>query len=84
MTNELEVRTPPPLLADYFTAEQVAAGLNVTPRTFFRWRASDYGPAPTMIGGRLYFHRETVAAWIKSREQGARPPRAHRRTRARA
>lgn len=75
----------PQLLAGYLTAEQCAAQLHVSVRTLYRWIANGVGPARVKVGWAVYFRPASVEQWLLAREQqGRRPPRAHRRTRARA
>lgn len=53
-----------PVLANYLTAKDAAAQLNVCAFTLRRWRKADFGPKPFKIGGRLYYVRSHIQAWL--------------------
>ncbi len=67
------------LLDEYLTAEQLAYELKVTTRTIWRWLAQPDGLPVTQIGGRTYFKRPSVEAWIAAHE---RHPNKRRRVSA--
>lgn len=54
---------------DLLTFEELAAELNVTPRTIQRWHARRKGPPRIRMGGRIYFRAGAVRAWILEQEQ---------------
>jgi predicted DNA-binding transcriptional regulator AlpA len=56
------------LLDHYLTKAQAAAELGITDRTLNRWHTERMGPPRTKIGSRIYYRREAVAEWLKSRE----------------
>jgi excisionase family DNA binding protein len=58
-----------PLLSDYFTQEEAATELKVSPRTIDRWRRLDEGPPITKLGRRILYRRSSVQAWLRAREQ---------------
>ena len=60
---------PEPLLADYLTADQVAAELHVTPRTLARWHGQPDAPPSVRLGGRRLYHRERLRTWLSHREE---------------
>jgi len=60
---------PRRLLHDYMTTEELADELNVTPITIVRWRAEKKGPPVTWIGGRVFYRRASVQAWLVAQEQ---------------
>jgi hypothetical protein len=58
-----------PILGDYISVADLARELRVCRRTLDRWRYRREGPSPTMIGMRVYYHRDSVRKWLESREQ---------------
>lgn len=58
-----------PILEDYLTREQLAAELNVTERTIFRWQSLPDGLPVTALGGRVLYRRASVRAWVEGRER---------------
>lgn len=56
------------LLDDYLTQAQAAAELGITDRTLKRWHTDRIGPPRTKIGARVYYRKDSVAEWLKSRE----------------
>ena len=66
------------LLAGYLTEEATAKELSVTPRTLKRWRKNRTGPAVTYLGIRPMYRRESVLAWLLSREQKMVRTKSHR------
>jgi|SRR5215471_4158954 len=71
------------LLAAYFTEDQLAKELKVTPRTLWRWRRQRTGPPCTRLGGgehgfgKVLYLKESVRKWLAGREQPM--PRSNRR-----
>jgi len=57
-----------PLLSDYFTQEEAATELKVSPRTIDRWRRLDEGPPITKLGRRTLYRRSSLQAWLCERE----------------
>jgi hypothetical protein len=57
-----------PLLSDYFTQEEAATELKVSPRTIDRWRRLDEGPPITKLGRRILYRRSSVQASLRARE----------------
>lgn len=57
------------LLADYLSKKQLAHELGVAVRTVNRWRHHRSGPKAVHVGGRIYFRREDVAAWLAQRTE---------------
>ena len=64
------------LLAGYLTEHQLAEQLGETVRTQQRRRAERTGPAFTIIGRRVFYRREAVETWLRTRE--VKPPRGKR------
>ena len=60
---------PAGVLADYLTPEQCADELDIRPRTLQRWHRLGEGPPRTLIGRRVFFHRESLARWVRAHEQ---------------
>jgi hypothetical protein len=58
-----------PLLADYLTDTELAAELNVSVRTIWRWRELRLGPPTTYVGKTPYARRQAVKEWLAEREQ---------------
>jgi predicted DNA-binding transcriptional regulator AlpA len=56
------------LLDNYLTMAQAAAELGTTERTLARWHTDRIGPPRTKIGARVYYRKDSVAEWLRSRE----------------
>lgn len=67
------------LLDDYFTREQFAEELDISPRTAARWEMLRIGPPVTRIGRTPYYRKLSTREWLRARE--ARPVREERRGR---
>jgi excisionase family DNA binding protein len=72
-----EAATAAPLgsLAPYLTPDEVAAMLQVSPKSVYRWAQEDPTMPALKIGRVVRFPRERLEAWLASREQGLRPMR---------
>lgn len=57
------------VLSGYLTREELARDLHITVRTLERWEALRTGPPVVRLGRRPMYCAESVAAWLKSREQ---------------
>jgi len=57
------------ILSDYLTREQLAAELNITPRTLARWQSQPDAIPHVQVGGRILFKIASVRAWLESRER---------------
>ena len=57
------------LLDDYMTRDELAAELRVTPRTIIRWQDQADGMPYVEMGGRVLYRRQSILAWIESRER---------------
>ncbi len=57
------------LLSDYYTEDSLARALQVTVRTIRRWRKERTGPPVTRVGRRVIYSKDSVRAWLASREQ---------------
>jgi phage terminase Nu1 subunit (DNA packaging protein) len=57
------------LRAAYFTKAELAAELDRTVRTIDRWLAIGEGPPVTLLGREQIFRKDSVAAWLASRER---------------
>lgn len=49
------------------TKQDVAQVLNVTTRTIENWTAAGIVPAPTTLGGRVFWHPDIFYAWLDTR-----------------
>jgi predicted DNA-binding transcriptional regulator AlpA len=65
------------LLDDYYKPEALAAELGINVRTLRKLHERDEAPAKTTIGRLVLYRRESVAEWLREREQGR--PRKGRR-----
>lgn len=63
--------TQPPVLSQYLSRKQLAAELGVTVRTISRWRWERKGPTAHVIGGRIFFKRSDVEAWLEKQREDA-------------
>jgi hypothetical protein len=55
------------ILQDYLAEQQLADELDVTLRTLRNWRARGEAPPITRIGLRIFYHRNDVRDWLRSR-----------------
>ncbi len=56
-------------LPGYLNYTELAALLDVHPRTLLRWGREGKGPPRVVISDKVFFYsEEAVAAWLKSRE----------------
>lgn len=53
---------------ELLTEEQTAEFLGLAPITLCNWRSQRRGPAAVKIGRKSFYRRETLMAWIASRE----------------
>jgi excisionase family DNA binding protein len=60
-----------PAVPVYMTIAQVAAMLQVAPRTVYGWVWADQTLPVLKIGGTLRFPRERLLRWLQQREQGS-------------
>lgn len=67
------------ILADYLPEDKFAEEMGVSRRTAQRWRQERVGPAWTEIGKQILYRRDSVAAWLKSREHKLPSERRGRR-----
>ena len=56
--------------AEYLTPEQVAAMLQVSPKSIYRWAKIDPTLLMLKLGGTVRFPRERLLRWLRDREQG--------------
>ena len=59
-----------PMLSEWMTRAELASELDLTSETLCRWSARRLGPAPTQIGRKVLYRRDTVRAWLLAQEQG--------------
>jgi excisionase family DNA binding protein len=60
----------------YLTPGEVAAMLQISIKSVYRWAAQDPTMPALRIGGTVRFPRERLERWLRDREQGA--PRMRR------
>jgi predicted DNA-binding transcriptional regulator AlpA len=53
------------ILDDYINREDLAKELGITPRTLDKYEERRVGPPKIKIGGRCYYKRSAVLAWIE-------------------
>ena len=64
---------------EYLTASQVAALLQVSEKSVFRWAAKDAAMPCLRIGRTVRFPRARLLRWLSAREQGlGRAPRTRK------
>jgi excisionase family DNA binding protein len=57
------------LLDDYLKPDILAQELGIHQRTLRKLEERGEGPPKTVIGRKVLFRRESVVAWLQSREQ---------------
>lgn len=63
-----------PLLSEYLSRKETASQFRVDARTVDRWRRiGDNGLPYVKIGGRIYFHRGDVTAWLNKQRKRNTP-----------
>ncbi len=65
------------LEAEYLTPDQVAAMLQVSPKSIYRWAKIDLTLPVLKLGGTVRFPRERLLRWLRDREQGQPRIRRH-------
>ncbi len=56
------------VLADYLDGDaELAREIKHKTRTIATWRAQGQGPAVTLIGRRVYYHKDDVKNWLRAR-----------------
>lgn len=63
------------ILDDYLTKADLAAQLDISPRTLERWARLRTGPAVTKVGVAVLYHRADLAEWLKAQCREAKPKR---------
>jgi hypothetical protein len=61
-----KVKKPP--LTEYFTRQELADLLGRTTTTLDRWDLNGLGPPRIQLGRLVFYHRKTVAKWLRERE----------------
>ena len=74
--NETRVRRPRrqpegELLRKFMSEAELATELGISTRTIIRWRRLHEAPPHTRIARRIFYHRDTAAAWLAARQRGA-------------
>jgi hypothetical protein len=57
----------PRVLVDFCTEDEAADELHQAVRTLRKWRTAGTGPAYTKIGREIFYPRENLVAWVKSK-----------------
>jgi hypothetical protein len=57
------------LLASFFTQDELAVELDVSPKTLDRWALEGKGPAITKVGRRILYSKKAVATWLAACER---------------
>jgi hypothetical protein len=63
----------------FYTEEEQARRLSVTPRTLRRWRGERYGPNPTVVGRFVYYAEKAEADFLASCQVSLQEQRRGRR-----
>lgn len=56
-------------LSGHVSEHDLAREMNISLRTLRRWAQERSGPVVTKIGRRVFYSRESVAVWLRGREQ---------------
>ena len=57
------------VLAEYMTRNELAKQLDRCARTLDRWHSLRIGPPRTILGRRVLYRRQAVAAWLLAQEE---------------
>ncbi len=57
---------------NYLSHAQVAKGFGISPRTLFRLHTQRQGPPRVRVGKKVLYRRESLLAWLASREESPR------------
>jgi hypothetical protein len=58
------------ILTDFLGQEEFARQLGTSLRTVRRWDSLRIGPPKVVIGRKIFYRREAVQDWLRSREDG--------------
>ena len=58
-----------PILAEFLTREELAAELELNPRTLDRWDVLRMGPPRTFVGRKVLYRRTSIQKWLAAQEQ---------------
>ena len=58
------------ILEGHLTREELAAELKIKPRTLDAWALRNKGPKRTKLGGRAWYKKNDVVAWIDAQNAG--------------
>lgn len=56
------------VLDEWMTQAELAQELGVSADTLQRWASQRIGPPRTKVGGRVYYRKESVKAWLRAQE----------------
>jgi hypothetical protein len=65
----MDASTSEAILAGYLSKSRLAEELGTTTRTIDRWEVLRQGPPRVVIGRKVLYNRDSVRAWLQSREQ---------------
>ncbi|MDV7272122.1 helix-turn-helix domain-containing protein [Thioclava sp. A2] len=63
------------ILGELISRADLATALRMSPETLCRWGTQRIGPAPTRIGRKVYYRRDSVEQWLRAQEQSMPNPR---------
>jgi predicted DNA-binding transcriptional regulator AlpA len=75
-SDEAVIQTP--ITAEFVEPDVLAKELGMSKRTLDRWYVNREGPPRITIGRKILYRRESVLAWLRSREESQ--PRARKRS----
>ena len=55
------------LISSFWSVEEMAEQLSVTPRTLARWRSANEGPPVARVGGRVLYPKDAVIVWLRQK-----------------
>ena len=65
----MDAPTSEAILAGYLSKSRLAEELGTTTRTIDRWQTLRIGPPRVSVGRKVLYRRDSVRAWLQSREQ---------------
>jgi predicted DNA-binding transcriptional regulator AlpA len=65
----VETEAKKPILGELISRADLATALQMSPETLCRWGTQRVGPAPTRIGRKVYYRRDSVEQWLRAQEQ---------------
>jgi len=65
----MDAPTSEAILAGYLSKSRLAKNLRTTTRAIDRWHTLRIGPPRVSVGRKVLYRRDSVRAWLQSREQ---------------